>query len=93
MKSIECDVIGQGPPDNERINEDIGSDRISQEPLSLSLYLYLSIYLHQDRTRQPRNIVPANCRSLGIHERINCINKLFLTDGKSIANGMKSVVS
>lgn len=45
MKSIECDVIGQGPPDNERINEDIGSDRISQEPLSLSIYIYLSIYI------------------------------------------------
>lgn len=45
MKSIECDVIGQGPPDNERINEDIGSDRISQEPLSLPIYIYLSIYI------------------------------------------------
>lgn len=42
-----ADVIGQGPPDNERINEDIGSDRISQEPLSLSLSIsiYLSIYI------------------------------------------------
>lgn len=39
------DAIGQGPPDNERINEDIGSDRISQEPLSLSIYIYLSIYI------------------------------------------------
>lgn len=44
------DVIGQGPPYNERINEDIGSDRISQEPsLSLSLSTYLSIYIKTRR--------------------------------------------
>lgn len=48
------DVIGQGPPDNERINEDIGSDRISQEPsLSLSLSTYLSIYLSTSRPDAP----------------------------------------
>lgn len=73
--------------DNERITEDIGWDRISQE-----IPLHPSIYLHRSSKRQARNIVPANCRSSSIHERINSINKLLLTDRKSIKSGMKSVV-
>lgn len=60
-----------------------GSPKISGEIEFHKNPLYPSIYLHPS-SLQARNIVPANCRSSSIHERINSINKLLLTDRKSM---------
>lgn len=80
MSRNEMDRIAIG---RDRCQITSGSPKISGEIEFHKNPLYPSIYLHPS-SLQARNIVPANCRSSSIHERINSINKLLLTDRKSM---------